>query len=933
MEDEEITSEVLLYAVGIDTVEDTDVGTVVLTELFSIELCVTGVVVGISVDLDFSVAGIIIVSSAVEVDSEDTVELSTITLDELFFEVYSDADDVIGTDELTLDVIKDVSVPNVLDTYDDVGIVIVGVIVRKVYPGDGVFGVCIVEETSEDVPELLIDVEVKLEDDSDTVPLRSTENEVSNTESAVSKLIVLELELVFSVTGILAVSSGGLDGIDVLLDDVLIVEDIEDSKVLRELTKFSVELSVTGVIVGISVDLDFSVAGIIIVSSAEEVDSVTTVLSLREPVIELEETDLVSFVFEEDTSELIDVESAIEDDILDDVVSETPIVGSELITDDVDSSIVEDEETTSDVLLYAVGIDTVEDTDVGTVVLIELFSIELCVTAVVVGITVDLDFSVAGIIIVSSAEEVDSETTVLSLRELAIKLDDTDLVSSVFEENTSEVTDVDVVIEVSETRNLDDVVSETPIVGSELITDVVDSSMVEDEGTTSDVLLYAVGIDAVEDTDVGTVVLIELFSIELCVTGVVVGITVDLDFSVAGIIIVSSAEEVDSETTVLSLRELVIELEETDLASFVFEEDTSEVTDVDVVIEVSETRNLDDVVSETPIVGSELITDVVDSSMVEDEGTTSDVLLYAVGIDAVEDTDVGTVVLIELFSIELCVTGVVVGITVDLDFSVAGIIIVSSAEEVDSETTVLSLRELVIELEETDLASFVFEEDTSEVTNVDVVTEVSETGNFDEVVSETPIVGSKLITDVVDSSVVEDEEATSDVLLYAVGIDTVEDTDVGTVLLTELFSIELCVIGVVVGIPDVLLDLSVAGITVSVSVPDELAKLDTDDFETVEYVRIEVLPVTSFTDVEDDKELSTDIEGVIVCMVSDDVNIGVEPYTDVKKVSVLYFVEEIVDVNELIEDVEIVDVGVIDDKDDEIVLSTENDVFKSETVV
>ena len=73
-----------------------------------------------------------------------------------------------------------------MDTYDDVGIVIVGVIVRKVYPGDGVLGVCIVEETSEDVPELLIDVEVKLEDDSDAVLLRCTENEVSNTEIDVS---------------------------------------------------------------------------------------------------------------------------------------------------------------------------------------------------------------------------------------------------------------------------------------------------------------------------------------------------------------------------------------------------------------------------------------------------------------------------------------------------------------------------------------------------------------------------------------------------------------------------------------------------------------------------------------------------------------------------------------------------------------------------
>ena len=62
MDDEERDTDVLLYAVGIDTVEDTDVGTVVLTELCFIELCVTGVVVGISVDLDFSVAGIIIVS-------------------------------------------------------------------------------------------------------------------------------------------------------------------------------------------------------------------------------------------------------------------------------------------------------------------------------------------------------------------------------------------------------------------------------------------------------------------------------------------------------------------------------------------------------------------------------------------------------------------------------------------------------------------------------------------------------------------------------------------------------------------------------------------------------------------------------------------------------------------------------------------------------
>ena len=186
VEDEERDTDVLLYAVGIDIVEDTDVGTVVLTELFSIELSVTGVVDGISVDLVFSVAEIIIVSSAEEVDSEDTVVLSTIILDELFSEVYSDTDDVIGTDELTLDVFEDVSVPNVLDIYDDVGIVIVGVIVCKVYPGDGVFGASIVDETSEDVPELLIDVEVKLEDDSDTALLRSIENELSNTEIVVS---------------------------------------------------------------------------------------------------------------------------------------------------------------------------------------------------------------------------------------------------------------------------------------------------------------------------------------------------------------------------------------------------------------------------------------------------------------------------------------------------------------------------------------------------------------------------------------------------------------------------------------------------------------------------------------------------------------------------------------------------------------------------
>ena len=130
-----------------------------------------------------------------------------------------------------------------------------------------------------------------------------------------------------------------------------------------------------------------------------------------------------------------------------------------------------------------------------------------------------------------------------------------------------------------------------------------------------------------------------------------------------------------------------------------------------------------------------------------------------------EDTDVGTVLLTELFSIELSVTGVVVGITVDLDFSVAGIIIVSSADEIDSETTVLSLRELVIELEEADLVSFVFEEDTSEVTKVDVVIEDSERGNFDDVVSETSIVGSELIFDDVDSNTVEDEETTSEVLL------------------------------------------------------------------------------------------------------------------------------------------------------------------------
>ena len=318
-----------------------------------------------------------------------------------------------------------------------------------------------------------------------------------------------------------------------------------------------------------------------------------------------------------------------------------------------------------------------EDTDVGAVVLIELFSTELCVIGVVVGISVDLDFSVAGIIIVSSAEE-DSETTELLLRELVIEPEETDSVSLVFEEDTSEVTDVDVVIEVSETGNLDDVVSETPIVGSELITDDVDSSVVEDEEIDTDVLLYAVGIDTVEGADVGAIVLTELFSIELCVIGIVVGISVDLDFSVAGIIIVFSAEEVDPETTAFSLRELVIELEETDLVSFDFEEDTSELTDVESAIEVSEEDILDDVVSEASIVGSELITDVVDSSIVDDEERDTDVLLYAVGIDTVEDTDVGTVVLTELFFIELCVTGVVVGISVDLDFSVAGIIIVSS---------------------------------------------------------------------------------------------------------------------------------------------------------------------------------------------------------------------------------------------------------------
>ena len=686
--------------------------------------------------------------------------------------------------------------------------------------------------------------------------------------------------------------------------------------------------------VGTSVDLDFSVAGIIIASSAEEADSETTALSLKELVIKMEETDLVSFAFEEDTSEVTNVDVVIEDSEtgnFDEVVSETPIVGSELITDEVDSSIVEDEDATTEVLLYAVGIDTVEDTDVGTVVLIELFSIELCVIGVVVGIPdVLFDLSVAGITVsVSVPDELaeldtdDFETVEyvrLEVLPVTFSKEEDDFVSTVVDDALCDVDNVDDKIEVSE-------------VVPKLVTDDVDSRMEEYEEIISDVLLYAVGIDTVEDTDVSTVVLAELFSMELCVIGVVVGISVDLDFSVAGIIIVSSAEEVDSETTVLSLRELVIELEETDLVSFVFDEDTSEVTNVDVVIEVSETGNLDELVSETSIVGSELITDDVDSSIMEEEETTSDVLLYAVGIDTVEGTDVGTVVLTELFSIELCVIGVVVGISVDLDFSVAGIIIVSSAEEVDSETTVLSLRELVIELEETDLVSFVFEEDTSEVTDVDVVIEVSETRNLDDVVSETPIVGSELITDEVDSSMVEDEEATSEVLLYAVGIDTVEDTDVGTVVLTELFSIELCVIGVVVGILDVLFDLSVAGITVSVSVPDELAELDTDDFETVEYVRVEVLPVTSFKDVEDDKELSPDIEGVIVLIVSDIVNTGVVRYTNDEKVSVLYFVEEIVDVNELIEDVEIVDVGVMEDNDDDMVLSTENDVFKLETVV
>ena len=436
---------------------------------------------------------------------------------------------------------------------------------------------------------------------------------------------------------------------------------------------------------------------------------------------------MVSFVFEEDTSEVTNVDAAIdvsETGNLDDVFSEASIVGSELTTDDVDSSIVEDEETDTDVLLYAVGIDTVEDTDVGTVVLTELLSIELCVTGVVVGIPdVLFDLSVAGITVsVSDPDELaeldadDFETVeyvrveVLPVTSFTDVEDDKELstdiegvivciVSDVVNTGVEpyidvkevllvlncveEIVDVkevieDAAIDVSETGNLDDVFSEASIVGSELTTDDVDLSIVEDEEIDTDVLLYAVGIDTVEDTDVGTDVLTELFSTELSVIGIVVGISVDLDFSVAGIIIVASAEEVDSETTVLSLRELVNELEEINLVSLVFEEDTSEVTNVDVVIEVSETGNLDDVVSERPIVGSELITDDVDSETVLDEETAKDVLLYAVGIDTVEDNDVGTVVLTELFSIELFVTGVVVGISVDLDFSVAGIIIVSS---------------------------------------------------------------------------------------------------------------------------------------------------------------------------------------------------------------------------------------------------------------
>ena len=159
-----------------DIVEDNDI--VVLAYVF-MELELDGVVVGIF-------DGVIVISGLTISSVEDTVVLSVITLDELFSEEYSDTDDVIGTDELTLDAIEDVAVPNVLDIYDDVGIVIVGVIVRKVYPGDGVFGASIVDETSEDVPELLIDVEVKLEDDSDTALLRSIENELSNTEIVVS---------------------------------------------------------------------------------------------------------------------------------------------------------------------------------------------------------------------------------------------------------------------------------------------------------------------------------------------------------------------------------------------------------------------------------------------------------------------------------------------------------------------------------------------------------------------------------------------------------------------------------------------------------------------------------------------------------------------------------------------------------------------------
>ena len=108
-------------------------------------------------------------------------------------------------------------------------------------------------------------------------------------------------------------------------------------------------------------------------------------------------------------------------------------------------------------------------------------------------------------------------------------------------------------------------------------------------------------------------------------------------------------------------------------------------------------------------------------------------------MDTEDDDDIGE---LELKELVLCESGVVVGISVDLVFSVAEIIVVSSVYEVDSESKV------TLVIVETDSVCTVLVNILCVVEDIVDVPEVED--NF-----EILVVTSKLVVNDVDSSIVE----------------------------------------------------------------------------------------------------------------------------------------------------------------------------------